>query len=244
MKYFISLLFIILVLKGNAQNGPSIDVNDDIRVSFIGSGLLIHTSWLDREPYGSVAANGLIILDGDEAFIIDSPWNNEQTATLCKWIEDSLHVTIKGFIPSHWHEDCMGGMDYINKAGIPSFALQTTIDSARNKNLPIPKTGFTDSLRLKCGTIEFLCFFPGEGHTTDNIVVWIPKERVLFGGCLVKSMNSTNLGNTRDGNLNAYPETIKTLLDLFGNAEIIIPGHGESGNKTLLEHTLEMANKH
>ncbi|HOZ15061.1 MAG TPA: hypothetical protein PK784_09755 [Tenuifilaceae bacterium] len=43
----------------------------------------------------------------------------------------------------------------------------------------------------------------------DNIVVWIPLEKILFSGCMAKSTNSTNLGNTVDGDLKAYSITIQ-----------------------------------
>ena len=29
-------------------------------------------------------------------------------------------------------------------------------------------------------------FYPGPGHAPDNVVVWVGRERLLFGGCLLK----------------------------------------------------------
>jgi hypothetical protein len=39
---------------------------------------------------------------------------------------------------------------------------------------------------LELGKCE--SFFPGAGHTRDNLAVWLPQQRVLFGGCFLKSV--------------------------------------------------------
>lgn len=68
-------------------------------------------------------------------------------------------------------------------------------------------------------------YYPGKGHSADNIVVWLPQYKVLFGGCLVKSLDYGGLGSTTD-------------------AEVIVPGHGGWGSIELTEHTLELLKQH
>jgi metallo-beta-lactamase class B len=117
-----------------------------------------------------------------------------------------------------------------------------TLDIARNKNLPIPEHGFKDSLQLMLGDKTIDCYYLGAAHSTDNIVVWIPSEKILFAGCMIKSVNARNLGNTADGDLTAYPGTIEKVLVKFPDAEIVIPGHGNFGGLELVWHTKELAN--
>lgn len=74
----------------------------------------------------------------------------------------------------------------------------------------------------------------------DNIIVWIPSEKVLFPGCLVKGVNAKGLGNTVDGDLKAYPSTIEKVLHKFPDAKIVIPGHGTVGGIELIRHTKEL----
>ena len=85
------------------------------------------------------------------------------------------------------------------------------------------------------------CFYLGAAHSTDNIVVWIPSEKILFAGCMIKSVNARNLGNTADGDLTAYPGTIKKLLAKFPDVKVVIPGHGDFGGMELVKHTKELA---
>ena len=115
-----------------------------------------------------------------------------------------------------------------------------TIDIAKTKNLPVPAHGFKDSLNLQLGSTAINCYYLGAGHSMDNIVVWIPSEKVLFPGCLVKEINAKGLGNTVDGDLKAYPETIEKVLRKFPDAKIVIPGHGAFGGIELVRHTKKL----
>ena len=192
--------------------------------------------------YGVVSSNGLIyIADNKEAFLLDSPMTDSLTKDLVIWLEDSWGVKITGFIPNHWHDDCLGGLNYLQTIGVESYANQMTIDIVKTKNLPVPDNGFKDSLELKLGDKIIDCYYFGAAHSTDNIVVWLPSEKILFAGCMLKSIDSQNLGNIADGDLNAYPATITKLNEKFPNAKVVIPGHGQFGGLELIDHTLELA---
>jgi metallo-beta-lactamase class B len=62
----------------------------------------------------------------------------------------------------------------------------------------------------------------------------------IFAGCMVKSAKSDDLGNTVDGDLTVYPQTIDKLIKKFPMAQIVIPGHGEPGGVELIMHTKEL----
>ena len=66
---------------------------------------------------------------------------------------------------------------------------------------------------------------------------------MLFGGCLIKSLDAKGLGYIDDGNLNEWPETIREVQKTFADPAIIIPGHQRWGGKELLSHTLELLEK-
>lgn len=103
--------------------------------------------------------------------------------------------------------------------------------------MPVPEHGFKDSLQLQLGDKRIICYYPGAAHSLDNIAVWIPSELILFTGCMVKSLESGNLGNVADGDLKAYPDTIDKLLLKFPTVKIVIPGHGAVGGTELIKHT-------
>jgi metallo-beta-lactamase class B len=69
-------------------------------------------------------------------------------------------------------------------------------------------------------------FFPGAGHTRDNIVAWLPQQRVLFGGCFLKSSTSSGLGNIADAVVPDWAVSLRRIEHQYPNRWMVIPGHG------------------
>ncbi|WP_029904071.1 subclass B1 metallo-beta-lactamase [Prevotella sp. 10(H)] len=235
------LSLIIIIFPIIAQN--KIIVSDNLEITKLSDNVYLHKSFLVIENYGKIGANGLLLVEDGKALMIDSPWNDNQTEELYNWLKDSLNTTITTFIPTHWHEDCMGGLGYLQTKGVSSYTNLMTIDIAKEKNLPIPQHGFDHSLFLDFHGIPVECTYLGGGHSTDNIVVWLPFENILFGGCCIKDINSTNLGNLSDADVEAWPSTMRKMIDKFPNAKIVVPGHGPTGGTELMRHTLQLLEK-
>lgn len=231
------LLLLFLALGSASYSQDLIRITADLELIRISDNAYIHVSWSDLPDYGRVGANGLVFISGSRAFLFDTPWNDSLTCILVSYLEGQMQLKIEGFIPNHWHEDCMGGLGCIKGHGIKSYANQLTVDIARSKGLPVPDEGFTDSLTLRLGDKVIYCCFPGAAHTMDNVVVWVPSEKILFPGCICKSLDSSNPGNTADGDTSAYLETVDYIIDKFSNADVVIPGHGNFGGPELLTHT-------
>ena len=243
-NWMIVILVGIIHFNGFPQgNYQHIKVSNDIELVKLSENAYVHVSSSEISGYGLVQSNGLIFTNGKEAFLFDTPVTDSQTKDLVAWIRDSMKLKIIGFAPNHWHSDCMGGLGYLQSQGIESYVGQKTIEIARSNKLPVPAHGFKDSLQLHLGNELIKLYYLGAAHTLDNIVVWIPSEQILFAGCMVKTLNSKNLGNTADGDLIAYPKTMDRLIRKFPSAKIVIPGHGEFGGIELIEHTKELLTK-
>ena len=235
------ILFCLFLIQGFSQDPyEKIRVSDDVELYKISENAYVHVSYTYLPQYGRIPSNGLVYILGREAFLFDTPMTDALTKDLVSWIQDTMGVRIRGFVPNHWHVDCMGGLDFIHKAGIESWSNEITREIAKSKNLPVPKYGFKDSLLLKLNDREIICSYLGAAHAVDNIVVWIPAEKILFAGCMVKEMNAGNLGNVADADVKEWPVTLKKLLNKYADARIVIPGHGMWGSINLIEHTLEL----
>jgi metallo-beta-lactamase class B len=237
-QVFISLL-ILAALNSSAQE--SIKISDDLELLKLSGNAFIHVSYVNSPSFGRYSSNGLVFINGSEAFLFDTPPDEQLTIALVKWLREKMKVEIRGFAPNHWHEDCMGGLGYLNKQGTSSYANIRTIDIARQQDLPVPGHGFKDSLTLKLGDRNIHLYYPGAAHSMDNIVVWIPSEKILFAGCMCKSLESTDLGNTADGDLKEYASTITKVMKRFPEAKVVVPGHGKAGGIELLTHTSKLA---
>jgi metallo-beta-lactamase class B len=240
----ILIVSLIIQLNGFAQaDFKKIYISKDIELIKLSENAYVHVTYASLPNFGRFSSNGLIYIYGNEAFLFDSPVTDSLTMSLVTWLKDSMNLRIVGFVPNHWHEDCMGGLKCLQSQKIDSYANQMTIDIAKTKNLPVPAHGFQDSLQLQLGDRLIKCYYFGAAHSLDNIVVWIPSEKILFAGCMIKSINSKDLGNVVDGDLVTYPKTIDTLIERFPMAMIVIPGHGQHGGFELIEHTKELTTK-
>lgn len=234
MKYLLSLL---LLLPG-LSFAQSVSLDADLKITKITDHSYIYTAWAEIGKWGRVGSNGLIFIDQGKALMCDTPMDEAQTRQLYTYIKDSLHAKLTHFIPGHWHDDCVGGMDYLNKIGVETYANIATNNILRKKSHPTAKHQFTDSLTIKVGKTEIHAYFLGGGHATDNVVVWLPSEKILFGGCLIKDLAATTKGNTSDAApLKEWAKTIERVERKFPHAKLIIPGHGQSGGADLLTHT-------
>ena len=115
--------------------------------------------------------------------------------------------------------------------------ISKTIELAKENEKPVPQNGFIDFMELDLGGYKVHCYYFGGAHTTDNIVIWIPSEEVLFGGCMIRDINSTGLGNIADASIEEWLPTIQKVIDNFPSAKKVVPGHGQIDGLELLEHT-------
>ena len=230
------------LIIGSQSDDVEIQLNEDVTVRRLAEGVWLHTTYYDISGLKNVPANGLIVIDGKHAMMIDLPWTEEQTGALFDWIEQRHDAVIEKVVPTHSHIDCVGGLAEAHRRGADSFALEKTAEILKRTNKPIFKNWFTERMSLSCGDIRVELAFLGGGHTVDNIVAWIPSGKILFGGCLIKSLNARNLGNTKDADLKSYPATLRKVRKRYSEAKIVVPGHGRPGGIKLIDHTIELCN--
>lgn len=241
------LLTAIIVLAGwaqvFAQTNQKITVDDDIQLIHLQDSVFVHVTLHQTEPYGRFPSNGLVIIRQGQALMIDTPMDNEKTRKLTRYLKDSLSVELTKLIVGHFHDDCLGGLAYLQSIGIESIANVLTIDKCKELGLPVPSISFTDSMVIDFHGEQIECRFFGAGHSFDNITVWVPGKKILFGGCLVKSVDSKGLGNLSDAVVPDWDTTIRKIMDAYENIQLVIPGHGDVGGVELLTHTIELVKK-
>lgn len=225
----ISLLFALCVnvsaQKNNVFKSKVVYKSEILVITQISANAFEHTSFLQTNDFGNVPCNGLVVRNGNETIVFDTPTDDKGSEALIRWIKDSLQCKTNAVIPTHFHDDCLGGLNAFHKNNIPSYAYFKTIAFAKEKNYAIPENSFADSLRLKVGKKDIVARFFGEGHTKDNVVGYFPDEQILFGGCLIKELNA-NKGYLGDANIAAWSGTVEKVKKAYPNVSIVIPGHG------------------
>ena len=216
--------------------------NGNLIVTQISENSFVHTSYLQTKDFGNVPCNGLIIRSNNEAIVFDTPTNNNNSKELIVWIKNKLGCKIKAIVPTHFHEDCLGGLKAFHDDGIVSFASSKTVELAIKNDFEVPKNKFFNLVDMKFGTENVIVKYFGEGHTKDNVVAYFPKEKVLFGGCLIKEIGASK-GYLGDANVDEWAGTVKDIKEHYNDVKIVVPGHGMYGNQLLLDYTIDLFKK-
>ncbi|MFQ5798325.1 MAG: MBL fold metallo-hydrolase [Bacteroidota bacterium] len=103
---------------------------------------------------------------------------------------------------------------------------------ATNAVIPtLPNVTFKRSMTLYRGGREIRLLFLGRGHTGGDVLVYLPKERILITGDLL----TAGLAYMGDGYLKEWAETLERLKKL--EIDVILPGHGEPfAEKEKIDH--------
>ncbi len=212
----------------------------------------------------------LVKVSEGQFVFVDTPYTRLATQEVVEWLQRTFGEEVGIIeINTGYHVDNLGGNEYLQRAGIPIYGsfltdrlLRDRGDKTRKQLVPWllapehrsyrlayesmsfypPNELFniTDGLTFEFpgGTVE--AYYPGPSHTEDNLVVYFSRQRLLFGGCMVKEAKATDLGFTADASLDKWPAAIEKVMDKFKDVEIVVPGHGAVGGEGLLDHTLAL----
>ncbi len=217
-------------------------ISSTLEIERISKNTFLHRSFLVTEKWGKFPCNGLVYINDKEAIVFDTPVSDSVSAELIAWIENKKNVKVKHVVINHFHDDCLGGLAAFHSKNIPSYASELTCALAREdsvNNPVVPQNAFERQLTLNVGDGKVTNMYFGEGHTKDNIVSYIPSEKLLFGGCLIKAKKAGK-GNLADANTEEWSATVRKVKDFFPNAKYVIPGHGQYGDTSLLGYTIAL----
>ena len=236
MRTTAAILFLVFFVNGaGAQNGGS-----KLRITRLTGEFYIFTTFNSYKG-ALVPANGMYLVTNDGVVMFDTPWDTTQFQPLLDSIKNRHKKNVVVCIATHFHEDRTGGLQYYSQKGIRTYTTRQTDELSRKRGMKTAQFLIDKDTVFTIGQYSFQTYFPGPGHTPDNIVVWFEKEKILYGGCLIKSADDSDLGYLGDANVKEYASTIRNVQAKCKNAKYTIPGHGNWANNESLEHTLQMA---
>lgn len=214
-----------------------------IKTTKVDSNIYLYTSYGSAGNYKNVDANAVVLVSGDDAMLFDTPWDSVQAEQLITWITDSLRKKITLSVITHAHADRIGSIGTMHRYGIPTYSHYLTAQEAVKRDYPQPRHIFyNDDTTFRCGDIEVVAYYPGAGHTIDNIVLYIPSKKFLYGGCFIKSGFTTDIGNIEDADVAAWPESLMKMKKRFKKTGInmVIPGHGSWESDKAMKNTMHL----
>ncbi len=203
----------------------------------------IHTT---QDLVGSreVPSNGLVVLTEEGAVLIDTPWTEAQTKALLETVSERLGSPVRRAVFTHAHRDRMGGIGLLKQQGIETYSLAGTAAEAGFNGFEAPARLLEPGQQLPLKGLQAEIYFPGPGHSPDNAVIWFPEERVLFGGCLVKSLDAREISAVADSDPEGWLPALQAVRERYPDIAWVVPGHGSCGGEELLQHTMELLAQH
>lgn len=217
--------------------------------------------------YRPFSANALLVEMGpSDLVLVDTLYTPGAMKELLAWIDKKLPGRRLLAVNTHFHSDRTGGNALLQSRKVPLYASDMTVKLMKSRGRAVmegvshaisdagvreaflaapivPADGvfkLEQGLKLTLGGEPMEVSFPGPGHSPDNLVVWFPSKKLLFGGCLV--LHSPRVGNTSDSDLKQWAVSVSALLKY--PAEQVVTGHGSSTEPSLVSQTVQTLEAH
>ena len=213
-----------------------------LKISHLTGEFYIYTTYSTYEG-NPVPANGMYFVTDDGIVLFDTPWDTTQFQPLLDSILLRYNKNVLLCIATHWHSDRTEGLEYYKQRGIKTYTTVLTDELSKKNNKKRAEFLIADDTIFNVGQISFEIYYPGQGHTTDNIIVWFNKEKILYGGCLIKGADAENLGYLGDANVVEYETTLKNVQKKCPAPKYIIISHSDWENINSLNHSIKLAKK-
>jgi len=211
-----------------------------LKISHLTGDFYIYTTY-NTYMESQVPANGMYLVTDNGVVLFDTPWDTTQFQSLLDSIKLKHNQSVVMCFATHWHSDKTAGLEYYRQQGIKTYTTVLTDELSKKNNKKRAQFLMTKDTVFKVGQYSFETYYPGQGHTEDNIVIWFEKEKILYGGCLIKGADDEDLGYLGDGNVTEYASTLKRVQEKCRKPKFIIVAHSDWKNINSLKHSLMMA---
>lgn len=235
MKYALSLLLFGL----SAFSGFSQQNRYPLTITHLSGNLYVYKSYGTYQGQ-HYPANAMYLVTKKGIVLFDTPWDARYYQPLLDSIQARHHQKVIMCLSTHFHDDRTGGLTYYAAKGIKTYTSRQTDSLSRLNHNHRARYLMRRDTTFHVGGYVFQTYYPGPGHTRDNIVVWFPGQRVLYGGCLIKSVDDQRLGNLEDADVRRWGASLHRLQKKFPDPAYVIVGHNSWRDKRSIQHTITM----
>jgi len=193
----------------------------------------------------NAGSNSAVIINEQDVVVVDAHMTPESGRVLRQEIKTLTDKPVRFLIDTHFHYDHTDGnqafspiADIIGheytraRLAAPDYTQRGMLGDLLRRQTPLaesltslkptpPNVTLDDHLTLFRGDREIRLLYLGRGHTGGDVVVYLPKERVLCSGDLLVN----GIANLVDGYVDVWPDALEKLklIDFVD----VIPGHGD-----------------
>jgi len=180
---------------------------------------------------GGGGNSGIII--GDSAVVVIDTKMMSPSEDLYKLAKKKAGERPIIVINTHYHKDHVSGNKFYkgSRIYVGSYEKEFLQKNVDTENQP---TDFVkDSLLLDLGNEKVHLYNIGQGHTMNDLVVYLSNRHILFTGDLVFNRINPVLKKESGANVTRWIGLLDTILNRWGDSKIV-PGHGQIGDKEIV----------
>ena len=158
-------------------------------------------------------------------------------------------------INTHWHFDHAEGNRAFGPLGAQIIAHENSaayMAGDHNINLVVaqypqqayppearPDRSYSDTLELSLNGQDIILYNFGPAHTTGDSQVYFRTGNILHMGDVGNFTPSPFIDVDNGGDVDGVIATVRAMLDIIDEETIVVPGHGDIGNKARLIEYVE-----
>ena len=189
----------------------------------------------------------------DAVFVVDDQFA-PLTPKILAAIAALTKRPVRFVVNTHWHPDHTGGNENLGKAGALLIAHNNVRRrmSARQftefmqRELPpsppgaLPVVTFSDTVTFHLNGDEVAVFHLPAAHTDGDAVVYFRRANVIHMGDVYVRYGYPFIDMSSGGTLRGMIHGADRALALINDSTIVIPGHGDTGNRATLRTYRDM----
>ena len=185
-----------------------------------------------------------IVVGDDAVMVIDAQATPKMAQTVIEHIRTVTDKPIKYVVLSHYHAvRVLGASAYKAQAIVASQETRRLVEERGQQDwdsefgrfprlfqdaqsipgLTWPTLAFEGEMTIHLGKREVRLMQLGAGHTSGDIVAWVPDAEVMFSGDLIEYHSACYCG---DAHLREWPTTLNEIRAF--NPKAIAPGRGDA----------------
>ena len=194
------------------------------------------------EVKGGSGANCGFFIGEKEVLVIDAKMNQESAKAMISEIKKLTPLPIKYVVLTHSDGDHVNGL-----VGFPEDIIVVAHHRTRKdmdqafkdpgQRAYLPQLTFSEKLKLYSGSKAIKLFYFGPAHTSGDIVVYFPEEKVAFLGDLLFLGRDPLVHRHKNGNSFGLVKTLKSVLKL--DADTFVHGHGDIASRSDIEGVIK-----
>jgi len=204
---------------------------------------------------GGRGANGGLVLGDNAVLLVDAKMNEESVKQTLETISSFTDKPVEYLVNTHSDGDHIMGNRFF-PASVTFIAHKNCREDFFKENFGrasdwdepefypfTPAIAFTENLNLWMGKKKIELHYFGVGHTTGDIVVYVPEDQIAFLGDQFFSTRPQLIHAHKNGNSFEHVQTLNKMLETL-DAEIFLSGHSEPvGREDIQKHIQSMVKR-